>query len=148
MSPDSVFWLIALILLVILEGITVSLVSIWFAVGAVAALLFSLFSHNPMLQGLVFALVSAAALACTRPLTAKLRRKANIPTNGDRNIGRTAVVVEPIAPGQAGRVRLDGVDWAARSRDGAMLAAGQHCRVFDIQSTVLIVEPQPEPAVL
>lgn len=148
MSLDSVFWLAALIVFLILEGVTVSLVSIWFAVGAVAAMLLSLFNHTFWVQALVFALVSAAALACLRPLTAKLRRRATVPTNGDRNIGRVATVLEPIAPGRTGRVRLDGVDWAARGRDGVTLEAGARCRVFDIQSTVLIVEPQPETAVL
>ena len=130
------------------EGATVSMVSIWFAIGAAAALLVSLFSSNLLLEALVFAVVSAGSLLACRPLVAKLQQRRADPTNGDRNIGRTATVLEPITPDRPGRVRLDGVDWAARVHGSVSLQPGQLCRVFDIQSTVLIVEPQPETAAL
>lgn len=148
MTTASVFWLAALIALLVVEGATVSMVSIWFAIGAAAALLVSLFSSNLLLEALVFAVVSAGSLLACRPLVAKLQQRRADPTNGDRNIGRTATVLEPITPDRPGRVRLDGVDWTARVHGSVSLQPGQLCRVFDIQSTVLIVEPQPETAAL
>ena len=148
MSLDSVVWLAALIALLVIEGATANLVTIWFAAGAAAALVLSLFFNNMLVQLLVFTLVSLAALVLTKPLVHKLRNQRMTPTNADRNLGRTATVLEAIGPDAPGRVRLDGVDWRACVRSGETLHPGDRCRVIDIQSTVLIVEPQPEPAVL
>ena len=87
-------WLIALALFVIVEAATVNLVSIWFAVGALAGLITSLFTENLLYQLLAFALVSAAALAVTKPLVARMRsRKPAAALGLERNIGRRAVVV-------------------------------------------------------
>lgn len=148
MTTSSVFWLAALVVLLIVEAATTGMVCIWFSIGAAASLLVSLFSSNMLLESLVFAVVSAVSLAACRPLVVRLQQQRADPTNGDRNIGRTATVLEPITPERPGRVRLDGVDWAARVCGNFTLETGQLCRVFDIQSTVLIVEPQPETAVL
>lgn len=147
MSVDSIVWLVVLIGLLCLEAATTTLVSIWFAAGAAVTLVLSLFAHNLWLQLFVFAAASFAALLLTRPLVQRIRQKRPEPTNGDRNLGRTAVVLETITPATPGRVRLDGVDWRACSR-GQTLQPGTRCRVCDIQSTVLIVEPQPEHAAL
>ena len=137
-------WLIALALFVIVEAATVNLVSIWFAVGALAGLITSLFTEDLLYQLLVFALVSAAALAVTKPLVARMRsRKPAAALGLERNIGRRAVVVQPVRPGVPGRVRLDGVDWNAQAVPGASFAPGDKCRVTAIRSTTLIVEPAP-----
>ncbi|MCI2047430.1 MAG: NfeD family protein [Faecalibacterium sp.] len=144
----SIFWLIAMVALLILEGATVNMVSIWFAIGACAALIVSLFCGNIGVQLAVFVVVSLIALALTKPLVARLRRATpDTPTNGDRNIGRECVVIEAISPEKPGRVRLDGVDWTARCAD-APLAVGARCRVASIESTVLVVEAVPQPAVV
>ena len=147
MSVDSIVWLAVLIALLGIEASTSNLVTIWFAAGAAVTLVLSLFAHSLWLQLFVFAAASLAALLLTRPLVQKIRQKRPAATNGDRNLGRIAVVLEPIGPELPGRVRLDGVDWSARSR-GQSLQPGDRCRVCDIQSTVLIVEPQPETAAL
>lgn len=146
MELDSMLWLAALVALLVIEGATANLVTIWFAVGAVAALLVSVFSHSVWVQLLVFALVGLASLLATRPLVDRLRSQRVEPTNGDRNLGRIATVLETVGPDTPGRVRLDGVDWRAKSLTGETLTPGQLCRVADIQSTVLIVEPQAETA--
>ena len=74
-------------------------------------------------------------------LAAKLRLK-HTATNGDRNLGREAIVLSPVTAEVPGRVRLDGVDWNARcATPGDTLAPGQSCRVAEIHSTLLIVEP-------
>ena len=74
-------------------------------------------------------------------LTAKLHHKAT-PTNGDRNLGREATVLTPVSADVPGRVRLDGVDWNARcATPGDTLAPGARCRVTELHSTLLIVEP-------
>ena len=141
MPIDPIFWLIAAIGFLVLEGMTFSMVSIWFAAGSAAALLSCLFWPSFRVQAVVFIVVSILCLAAFKPLADKLRRK-HIPTNGDRSLGREAKVLTPVSAGKTGRVRLDGVDWNARcATPGDTLAPGQSCRVAEIHSTLLIVEP-------
>jgi membrane protein implicated in regulation of membrane protease activity len=142
MSPLSFVWLIAAALLYVVEGLTFNLVTVWFAVGCTAALLVSFFTGSFTAQFTVFILFSILCLLALRPLVQKLKRPATA-TNGDRNIGRTATVVTPVSPQQSGRVRLDGVEWNARSNDGRTLQPGEICRIVAMQSTLLIVEAQP-----
>ncbi len=87
--------------------------SIWFAIGAAAALISCLFTDLFRVQALLFIVVSVLCLLAFRPLAAKLR-KAPTATNGDRNLGREATVLPPVTAEEPGRVRLDGVDWNAR----------------------------------
>jgi len=139
---SSLVWLILLIAFVVVEALTVSLVSIWFAAGAVAALIVSGFTSSWLVQFAVFAVVSAVALAATRPLVKKRMTARRVPTNADINVGRKAQVLVEVTPDVTGRVRLDGVDWNARcATPGDTLAPGQSCRVTEIHSTLLIVEP-------
>ena len=141
MPIDPIFWLIAAIGFLVLEGMTFSMVSIWFAAGSAAALLSCLFWPSFRVQAVVFIVVSILCLAAFKPLADKLRRK-HTPTNGDRSLGREAKVLTPVSAGKTGRVRLDGVDWNARcATPGDTLAPGQSSRVAEIHSTLLIVEP-------
>ena len=141
MSIDPIFWLIAAVGFLVLEGMTFSMVSIWFAAGSAAALLSCLFSPSFRVQAVVFIVVSTLCLAAFKPLAQKLRQKPT-PTNGDRSLGREAKVLTPVSSEATGRVRLDGVDWNARcATPGDTLAPGQLCRVTEIHSTLLIVEP-------
>ena len=111
------------------------------AVGSAAALLSCLLVQSFRVQAAVFIAVSALCLLAFKPLAKKLR-KAPTATNGDRNLGREATVLTPVTAEATGRVRLDGVDWNARcATPGDTLAPGESCRVTEIHSTLLIVEP-------
>ena len=141
MSVDPIFWLLAAIGFVVLEAMTLNLVSIWFAVGSAAALLSCLVVASFRVQAVVFIAVSAVCLLAFKPLAKRLHKQPT-PTNGDRALGREARVLTPVSAQQTGRVRLDGVDWSARcATPGDTLAPGQSCRVAEIHSTLLIVEP-------
>ena len=141
MSIDPIFWLIAVVGFLVLEGMTFSMVSVWFAAGSAAALLSCLFHPPFKVQAVVFIVVSVLCLAAFKPLTQRLRQKPT-PTNGDRSLGREAKVLTPVSAEETGRVRLDGVDGNARcATPGDTLAPGQSCRVTEIHSTLLIVEP-------
>ena len=141
MSIDPIFWLLAAVGFLALEGMTFSMVSVWFAAGSAAALLCCLFTHSFRVQAVVFIAVSILCLLALKPLCARLRKPPTA-TNGDRALGREAVVLTPVSAEAAGRVRLDGVDWNARCvTPGDILNPGDHCRVTEIHSTLLIVEP-------
>ena len=141
MNPVPFLWLAAVVGFLLLEASTFSMTSVWFAIGAAAALLTCLFTASFRVQALVFIVVSTLCLLAFRPLAAKLHHKAT-PTNGDRSIGREATVLTPVSADVPGRVRLDGVDWNARcATPGDTLTPGQRCRVTELHSTLLIVEP-------
>ena len=141
MHIDPFIWLFAVVGFLLLEGATFNMTSIWFAIGAAAALISCLVVESFRVQAAVFVAVSVVCLLAFRPLAAKLR-KAPTATNGDRNLGRDATVLTPVTAETPGRVRLDGVDWSARCiTPGDQLAPGDRCRVAEIHSTLLLVEP-------
>lgn len=141
MSGDTLFWLIAVIAFVVIEASTMALVSIWFAVGATAALISSFFTQSLSVEAAVFAIVSAIALIVMVPTLAKRRKERKAPvTNGSPlTIGKQGVVLVDIKPGYLGRVRVDGLDWQARAE--MPMPKGTPCRVTEVDGAVLIVCP-------
>ncbi len=141
MHMEPFLWLIAAVGFLALEASTFNMTSIWFAIGAAAALISCLFTGSFRVQAVVFTAVSVLCLLAFRPLAARLRKK-HTATNGDRNLGREATVLTTVTADTPGRVRLDGVDWnACCITPGDTLAPGDRCRVTEIHSTLLMVEP-------
>lgn len=142
MNWYQIIWLGLLLVFIIVEAVSVSLVSIWFAAGALVALLISLVAPEAIiLQGMAFLLVSLLALLLLRPMAQKLVRSKRVPTNADAAIGKTAKVISDIVPGHFGRVNLEGQDWTARSE--YTLPAGSWCHVDAIEGVKLVVSPLP-----
>lgn len=140
MDGMTIFWLILAVVTAILEACTVQLVSIWFTIGSLAACITSLFTDNIIIEGVVFVAVSAIALAVTRPLVKKLRKKKAEPTNADRYIGKTAVVITEIDNENArGMVKVDNQKWTARSESGAVIPTGETVIVTSIEGVKLMV---------
>lgn len=146
MPPMSIFWLAAAVVLGITEGITVTLTSIWFALGAVAAMIVALFGGLLWQQILVFAIVSLISLLALRPLAkTKLGGSIKTATNADRIIGREAVVTEAIDNlTGAGAVSVGGTIWTARSDSDAPIAAGSRVTILRIEGVKVFVQPLAE----
>ena len=141
MSGMTIFWLIFTVVMAVLEGVTVQLVSVWFAIGGLEACITSLFTDQIYIQVIVFVVVTAIALAVTRPLVKKLKRKRPEATNADRYIGKSAVVVEAIDNDHAkGLVKVDNEKWTARSLDGAVIPEGTSVTVEAIEGVKLLVK--------
>ena len=138
----AVIWLIAMIILLVVEALVPGLISIWFALGALAALIASLF-HAPLwLQIVWFVLISVLTLILTRPLVKKYVNNRTTPTNADMGIGKEAVVTETIDNLHGtGSVSLDGKIWTARMSDEKQTGCvGETVRVLRIEGVKLIVE--------
>lgn len=114
---DTILWLVAVVAFIMVEAATTALVSVWFAVGAAAAMLVSFFNVGFGWQMLVFAVVSAITLGLMLPRLISRRSAHRAPvTNGSPlTIGKQGVVLVDIEPGLPGRVRVDGLDWQARA---------------------------------
>ena len=89
MSIDPIFWLLAAVGFLALEGMTFSMVSVWFAAGSAAALLCCLFTHSFRVQAVVFIAVSAVCLLAFKPLAKRLHKQPP-PPNRDPPLGREA----------------------------------------------------------
>lgn len=135
-------WLGILAAMTVLEILTTQLVSVWFAVGALAAFLVALAGVEQLwIQIVVFVAVSAAALAVTRPLVRKLVNKKAEPTNADMVIGKIGVVTDKIDNiAQTGLVKVGGSLWTARTADGTQIDVGEKVTVLEISGVKLIVE--------
>ena len=137
----TIFWLAAFIVFAIGEAVTVGLVSVWFAVGALAALFATALGAGLWLQIAVFLGVSALALALFKPLSSKFLRPKLSATNADRVIGSAALVTETIDNTQAqGQVKVNGQIWSARSAQDIVIPVGADVRVLRIEGVKVIVE--------
>ena len=124
-----IIWLIILVLFGIGEAVTVGLTSIWFALGALGALIVSQLGLGFWPQIITFIVLSALSMLLVRPYAKKFLRPGYSPTNADNLAGH-------------GLVNIAGQVWSARSAgEGAVIPAGQEVRVTQIQGVKVLVEP-------
>lgn len=142
MNPMAILWTVLLVAFVAVEAFTVSMVSVWFAFGAVGAMIVSLLGGDLWLQVAVFVVVSGITLALLRPLSQKYIKPRIQPTNVDALVGSIGVVEETV-DAMNGRVKLGDVSWSARVAEGT-LAPGSYVRVEKVQGTKLFVVPAKE----
>ncbi len=135
-------WLALLVLFLLAEAATAAVVSIWFAGGALVALLLALLDAGIGVQAVAFFLVSGVLLALLRPITRKYINPKIQATNVDALIGKQCVVTTPICnlTGQ-GSVLVSGIPWTARSLDDRDIPAQAIVKVERIEGVKLIVSP-------
>lgn len=140
MDTLLIMWIVLTIVFVVVEALTVQIVTIWFAAGAVGAIIANILNASGTVQLSVFVAVSAVTLAVARPLLKKYTKTKPVPTNADMLIGKTAVVTETIeSESSKGRVTVSGADWAARSLEGKTIEKGQTVLIKAIEGVKLIV---------
>ena len=136
-------WLALIIAAIVIEGMSAQLVSIWFVAGGVAALIASLCGASFAVQMVLYVLVTAAALAATRPFVKKAMTFKKEDTNAGRYLGKIGIVTSEINNTAAvGQVKVLGNIWSARSSDGSIIPAGASVLVLRIEGVKLIVELQ------
>ncbi len=136
----TTFWIIAMVVFLVIEAVTVGIVSIWFAIGALFAMVTAMLGANLWVQITVFLVVSAIALYFTRPLVKKYVNNKVEPTNADMTIGKECRVVETIDNlAGTGAVYVDGKTWTARTVDEEVIPEGQLVKAERIEGVKLIV---------
>lgn len=138
----SLIWVIAFLGLLLVEFLTVGLVSIWFAVGALAALITSFITESVLIQTIVFVVASIVTLFVTQPLIKKFKVTKFEPTNSDRVIGKVVEVTKEIKPNEYGEVVVFGTEWLAAS--DKKQAVGTKVVVEKIEGNKLIVRKEGE----
>ena len=139
-----VIWVIVFLVLMVLELISMGLTTIWFAGGAVVALVMSAFDAPIIAQIIAFLVVSTLLLYFTRPIAQKYFNKNRVNTNVESmpgQIGIVTVAIDNIAA--TGTVSINGMDWTARAKEQeGTIEKGTKVRVLDVQGVKLIVEPE------
>ena len=139
----EVIWLVLIILLVIVEALTFNFITIWAAIGSLAAFITAYFTNDINIQLVVFFLVTIISLIFSRPFVKKIIKFDKEATNLDSTIGKTAIVLKQV-DNDSGRVKVMGKDWAARSIDGKIIKEGSKVKVLEIKGVKLIVEEVEE----
>ena len=145
MNWAALFWLVAMVVFLMAEASTVTLISLWFAAGSLAALLVSLL-HGPVwLQISLGVIVSAVCLTALRPLVRRHITPKLTKTNVDAVIGSTGLVTVAIDNVSAvGQVKLGAMHWSARSVSGEPIAEGTLVKVERIEGVKAFVSPVKE----
>ncbi|MBR4667342.1 MAG: NfeD family protein [Butyrivibrio sp.] len=140
-SP-AIIWLIVAIILAIIELSTLGLVTIWFAIGAIFAMISALLGANIWVQLICFIIVSIAILLSVRPLAEKYVNRNTKKTNIDAVVGRRLVAKTDIDNIHGkGKIDMDGSIWLAQSSvDEIVINAGEEVRVVKVVGAKLIVE--------
>ena len=147
MNWEAIFWLIAMVIFMAAEAMTVSLVSIWFALGALGAIVVALIGGGLALQVTVFLVLAIALLLSLRSIVRKRFVPRITKTNIDSVIGATGVVITPVNNIAAlGQIQVNGVEWSARSTDNSHIPAGVLVRVDRIEGVKVYVSPVKEEA--
>lgn len=137
----TVSWIIIFLVLVVIEAVTVDLVSIWFAIGALVCSFVALGTDSLFIQLMVFVLVSIITLLCTKSFVSKVKTRKAVPTNLDRIIGFTGVVTEKIT-NNGGEVVVDGKRWSAVSTEE--ISVGSKVEILAIDGVKLQVKLKKE----
>lgn len=142
---QPLIWLGFLALLLVIEAITAGLTTIWFAGGALVAAIACYAGVNLTVQILCFLCVSLVLLIFTRPLAMKYFNKENTQTNVNSLIGKKAVVIQDIDNlAQTGQVRINDIEWTARSADDEKIGKDTVVTIQEIRGVKLIVKQNKE----
>lgn len=145
MNWAAVFWLTMIVVFLMVEASTVTLVSLWFAAGSLAAMLVALTGAGIGFQVTIFVIVAAVCLTALRPLVRKYIKPKLTKTNVDAVVGTTGLVTVAIDNVSAvGQVKLGAMYWTARSVSGDPIAEGTLVKVERIEGVKAIVSPVKE----
>ena len=137
-----VYWLIALVVFLVIEAATLGLATIWFAGGALVALIAAMCGAGLGIQVASFLVVSLVLLIFTRPFAVRFLSKDTLKTNVDRVVGMEGIVTEEISNlAGTGKVSLGGNIWTARTEnEGGTIPVDAVVTVLRVEGVKLIVK--------
>ena len=133
-------WLVAIIILGFIEAITEGIVSIWFVISGLLALIVSLFTDVFLIQFAIFVIVGIILMITTRSSVYKYLKVNPVRTNLDRVIGMKGIVTEDIKKDKYGEVRVDGKRWTAYSKDDKVIKKDEFVEILNIDGNKLAVK--------
>ena len=135
-----IFWIVLIVIFIVVEAMTFGLTTIWFALGAVVALVLSLLGASWPWQLIAFVVSSIALLFATRPLVVKHVRAKEVKTNVDSLIGKKGIVTKTIGSHNTGQIKVSSQIWTAVSADKTEIALDKEVEVLSVEGVKLIVK--------
>ncbi len=140
-----ILWVVVFFVSVIIESLEPQLVSLWFAGGALIALLFAtLFQVGIVWQILIFTVTSVVLILLTRPFVKKVTNRPTIPTNADALIGQDILVEKGFGPKLSGMGMHGDIRWKLISDQDATFKAGEYATIKSINGNKLSVIKKKE----
>lgn len=136
---QGLYWIAAIVIFLLLEAATASLVCIWFAGGSLAGLIAALLGANVYLQILIFLVVSVLCVLFLRKAALKYVKPEQSKTNLDRIIGETVRITDVSENGE-GKAVVNDVDWKVKTKQGEMLEKGDMVTITAVEGVKLIVK--------
>lgn len=137
-----ILWIAAAVVFAVIEAATAQILTIWFCIGSIGAIIAYALGASLTVQIVVFVAVSLLTLVIARPYLRRFTRTKVQPTNLDMCIGQQALVTERISNlDGTGQAKIRGTVWTARSSDGAVIEPGALVKVLSIEGVKLIVAP-------
>ena len=132
-------WLAVFVAAVIIEIATCALLSVWFACGAVVAMICAMLGASLMAQIAVFICISIICLFFFVIYLKKNIEAKRKKTNLDSLIHASAVVEEEITERGKGRVMVSSMSWLAEEENGKKIESGEWVEVIEIKGATLVV---------
>ena len=137
-----VIWLAVALVMLVIEALTVGLATIWFAAGALVALLAALLDFSIAVQIVLFLAVSICLLVFTRKIFVEKLKAGSEKTNVDALVGEKGVVISPIHPYEVGQVKVGRQVWSAVGKNpDETFAVDQLVKINAIEGVKLVVTP-------
>jgi len=140
--PDYNFlyiWLFLVVIFIVVEVVTFNLTTLWFALGALVAMICAYAKCSLIMQIVLFLSVSILSAAFARPVAVKYLKVGKYKTNIDSLIGETGVVIKTIQDISSGHVKVKGQEWSADSASGETIEVGEKVEIISIKGVKLIV---------
>lgn len=139
---QSAIWLIVAVVLAVIEASTAQLVCIWFALGAVCAMITAIITENVLIQVLIFILSTAVFLILTRKIVRRLTDVKASKTNADSLIGKEFIVLEEVDNlKETGTLKVSGTVWSVRNTEEGVIPSGTKVIIEKIEGVKLFVKP-------
>lgn len=139
----TLLWIVLAVIFMIIEGLTIALVTIWFVGGAIAAMIVSFFKVSIIVQIGVFFAVSLLLLLLVRPYMRKTQG-SSVKTNADNLVGKKGIVTRPSSEFHPGQGRIMNQIWTIEEAQNAPLTIDTRFEVIDIRGVKLIVKETKE----
>ena len=137
------FWLIVAGIFLVAEMATVGFLVFWFSIGALLALITSLFTDNIVIQTAVFVISSGVLIFFTRPFVNKFAKSENKKeTNAFSIIGKIAIVTEEINPLLGtGQIKIEGEVWSAKTITSSIVPVDSQVEITAIEGVKAVIKP-------
>ncbi|MDM8534930.1 NfeD family protein [Clostridiaceae bacterium HSG29] len=135
-----IIWTILIIIFVVVEGLTMGLTAIWFAMGAIFALLSSFLKFKIITQFVIFVIFSGLMLFLTKPFVKKHLKVGDNKTNIDSIIGKKGKIERKITKFDIGQVNIEGHIWSAISYNEEEIDLNEEVEVVSVEGVKLIVK--------